>query len=321
MTTRKNTPMNAQKSATREMPVKVSEKTPEAGFRCGTVALFGRPNVGKSTLLNALVGQKLSITSRKPQTTRHRIRGILTRPDVQYVFVDTPGFQTKHRSALNASMNRGVRGALQEVDVVVFVVEVSRFDKDDRALLKIVPRDKPLILVVNKTDRVERPELMAFLESSSIEAKFAEIVPVSAQKKKGVEELLRTLRAYLPEQPAMYGEDELTDRDERFLASELLREKLFRSLGDEVPYGASVTIDKFELDKKLRRIHAAIVVDREGHKAIIIGERGEQMKRMATAARIDMEKLFGGKVYLEVWVKVRSGWTENDGQLKRLGYE
>lgn len=313
--------MNEQSSATRNMPVKATDETPEAGFRCGTVALFGRPNVGKSTLLNALVGQKLSITSRKPQTTRHRIRGILTRPDVQYVFVDTPGFQTKHRSALNASMNRGVRGALQEVDVVVFVVEASRFDKDDRALLKIVPRDKPLILVVNKTDRVERPELMAFLESSSIEAKFAEIVPVSAQKKKGVEELLRTLRAYLPEQPAMYAEDELTDRDERFLASELLREKLFRSLGDEVPYGASVTIDKFEATPKLRRIHAAIVVDREGHKAIIIGERGEQMKRMATAARIDMEKLFGGKVYLEVWVKVRSGWTENDGQLKRLGYE
>jgi len=316
-------PIKAHTSVTKDknMAVKVPEEAPEAGFRCGTVALFGRPNVGKSTLLNALVGQKLSITSRKPQTTRHRIRGILTRPDVQYVFVDTPGFQTKHRSALNASMNRGVRGALQEVDVVVFVVEASRFDKDDRALLKIVPRDKPLILVVNKTDRVERPELMAFLESSSIEARFAEIVPVSAQKKKGVEELLRTLRAYLPEQPAMYAEDELTDRDERFLASELLREKLFRSLGDEVPYGASVTIDKFEATPKLRRIHAAIVVDREGHKAIIIGERGEQMKRMATAARIDMEKLFGGKVYLEVWVKVRSGWTENDGQLKRLGYE
>jgi len=316
-------PITAQTSATKDknMAAKAPDEMPESGFRCGTVALFGRPNVGKSTLLNALVGQKLSITSRKPQTTRHRIRGILTRPDVQYVFVDTPGFQTKHRSALNASMNRGVRGALQEVDVVVFVVEASRFDKDDRALLKIVPRDKPLILVVNKTDRVERPELMAFLESSSIEAKFAEIVPVSAQKKKGVEELLRTLRAYLPEQPAMYAEDELTDRDERFLASELLREKLFRSLGDEVPYGASVTIDKFEATPKLRRIHAAIVVDREGHKAIIIGERGEQMKRMATAARIDMEKLFGGKVYLEVWVKVRSGWTENDGQLKRLGYE
>ena len=294
---------------------------PEAPFRCGAVALFGRPNVGKSTLLNALVGQKLSITSRKPQTTRHRIRGILTRPDAQYIFVDTPGFQTRHRSALNRSMNRGVRGALDEVDVAMLVVEAGRFGPEDRALLKLAPKDKPLLLVINKTDRTPREELLSFIKIISSEAGISEFIPISAQRKKGLEVLLRALRRYLPEQAAIYGEDELTDRDERFLASELLREKLFRSLGDEVPYGASVIIEKFEATPKLRRIHAAIVVDREGHKAIIIGAGGEQMKRMATVARKDMEKLFGGKVYLEVWVKVRGGWTDDDAQLRRLGYD
>lgn len=294
---------------------------PEESFRCGAVVLFGRPNVGKSTLLNALVGQKLSITSRKPQTTRHRIRGILTRPDAQYIFVDTPGFQTQHRSALNRSMNRGVRGALDEVDLAMLVVEAGRFGPEDRALMKLAPRDKPLLLVINKTDLISRDKLLSFIKTVSSEKAISEFIPISAQRKKGLEVLLRALRRYLPEQPAIYGEDELTDRDERFLASELLREKLFRSLGDEVPYGASVIIEKFEATPKLRRIHAAIVVDREGHKAIIIGAGGEQMKRMATAARKDMEKLFCGKVYLEVWVKVRSGWTDDDAQLRRLGYD
>jgi GTP-binding protein Era len=291
------------------------------GFHCGAIALYGRPNVGKSTLLNALVGQKLSITSRKPQTTRHRIRGILTRPDAQYIFVDTPGFQTKHKSALNSRMNRGVKGALDEVDVLVLVVEAGRFDKDDEALLKMVPQDKPLLLAVNKIDRLSREELLPFLKKVSEAASIKEFIPISARNKKGLDRLLSTLRHYLPEQPAIYGEDELTDRDERFLASELLREKLFRSLGEELPYGASVVIEKFETKPKLRRIHAAIIVDRPGHKAILIGAGGEQMKRMATAARLDMEKLFGGKVYLEVWVKVRGGWTENEGQLKNLGYD
>ena len=295
--------------------------TDDEGFRCGTVALYGRPNVGKSTLLNALMGQKLSITSRKPQTTRHRIRGILTRPDAQFVFVDTPGFQTRHRSALNRSMNRGVKGALDEVDVALLVVEAGRFGPEDRALLKLAPRDKPVLLAINKTDRTSQEELLSFIKMVSIETGISEFIPISAQRKKGLDSLLRTLRRYLPEQPAIYGEDELTDRDERFLASELLREKLFRSLGDEVPYGASVVIEKFETTPRLRRIHAAIVVDRAGHKAIIIGAGGEQMKRMATVARLDMEKLFGGKVYLEVWVKVRGGWTDDEAQLRRLGYD
>jgi GTP-binding protein Era len=284
------------------------------------VALVGRPNVGKSTLLNALLGQKLSITSRKPQTTRHRIRGVLTRPDAQYIFVDTPGYQTRHKSALNRLMNRDVSGALAEVDAVLFVVEAGRFDAEDAALLKLLPAGRPVLLVVNKTDRADTAGLLPFLKDTSARREFAEVVPVSARRGKGLAELLRALRAHLPEQPAIYGEDEFTDRSERFLAAELLREKVFRSLGDEVPYGVSVEIDKFESTPRLRRIHASIVVDREGHKAIVIGARGEQMKRIATAARLDMEKLFGGKVHLEVWVKVRSGWTDNEAALRRLGY-
>jgi GTP-binding protein Era len=290
-------------------------------FRCGAVALIGRPNVGKSTLLNALLKQKLSITSSKPQTTRHRIRGILTTTDAQYVFVDTPGFQTRHRGALNRTLNRNVQGALEEVDVAALVIEAGRFGAEDRALLKLVPPGVPLFLVPNKTDRIKREVLLPHLRDVSNEAAFAEIVPVSAEKRKGLDELLRALRRYLPEQAAMYAEDDLTDRDERFLAAELVREKLFRLMGDELPYGAGVTIDKFEEDGALRRIHATIVVEKSGHKAMVIGARGEKLKRIASAARLDMEKLFGGKVYLEVWVKVREGWTEDAASLKHLGYE
>jgi GTP-binding protein Era len=290
------------------------------GFHCGAIALVGRPNVGKSTLLNALLGQKLSITSRKPQTTRHRIRGVLTKPDAQYIFVDTPGYQTRHKSALNRLMNRDVSGALAEVDAVLFVVEAGRFDAEDAALLKLLPAGRPVLLVVSKTDRADPAGLLPFLRETAARREFAEVVPVSARRGKGLAELLRALRAHLPEQPAIYAEDEITDRSERFLAAELLREKVFRSLGDEVPYGVSVEIEKFEATPKLRRIHAAIVVDKEGHKGIVIGAKGEQMKRIATAARLDMEKLFGGKVHLEVWVKVRSGWTDNEAALRRLGY-
>lgn len=288
--------------------------------RCGAIALIGRPNVGKSTLINALLGQKLSITSRKPQTTRHRIRGILTRPEAQFVFVDTPGYQTRHRSALNRLMNRDITSALAEVDVVMFVVEAGRFDVEDKGLLKLIPEDKPVVLVVNKTDKTAPAELLPFLRETSAQGKFAAVVPLSARRRKGMETLLVALRGHLPEQAAVYAEDEITDKSERFLAAELLREKVFRSLGDEVPYGVSVEIEKFEVTPKLRRISAAIIVDREGHKAIVIGARGEQMKRIATAARLDMEKMFGGKVHLEVWVKVRSGWTEDEAQLRRFGY-
>jgi GTP-binding protein Era len=289
--------------------------------RCGTVALIGRPNVGKSTLLNALVGQKLSITSRKPQTTRHRIRGVLTTPEAQYVFVDTPGFQTRHRGALNRLMNRGVRGVLEEVDVAALVTEAGRFGAEDRAVLKLVSPAVTLVLVPNKIDRIGREALVPWLRNASAQADFAEIVPVSAQKRKGLDELLRALRLHLPERPPLYSEDELTDRNERFFASELVREKLFRLLGEELPYGASVAIEQFEQIGSLRRIHAAIVVDKDSHKAMVIGAKGEKLKEIGSAARADMEKLFGGKVYLEIWVKVRHGWTDSESALKSLGYD
>jgi GTP-binding protein Era len=295
--------------------------TSEAAFRCGTVAIAGRPNVGKSTLLNALVGQKVSITSRKPQTTRHRISGILTRPGVQYVFVDTPGFQTRHGGALNRLLNRTVRQALEEVDVVLLVVEAGRFGDDDRAVVGVLPSKTPVLLVVNKSDRQPRDRLLPFLERAAQEFPFAEIVPVSAAKAWNLGELLRTLAGYLPEQPAMFEEDALTDRTERFIAAELVREKLFRLLGEELPYGCAVTIDRFEEEGRLRRIHAAIVVEKENHKAIVIGKGGEKLKAIAAAARRDMERLFGGRVFLEVWVKVRRGWTEDAVALRRLGYE
>jgi GTP-binding protein Era len=289
-------------------------------FRCGTIALIGRPNVGKSTLLNAMLGQKLSITSRKPQTTRHALRGVLTARTAQFIFVDTPGFQSRHRSALNRAMNRSVLGALESVDVSALVVEAARFGAEDRALLKLAPPGTPLVLVVNKIDLTGIESLLPFLKKAEREAEFSEIVPVSARRRKGLEELLRALERHLPEQPAMHSEDDLTDRNERFLAAELLREKLFRYLGDELPYGAGVEIEKYEEQGALRRIHASIIVEKESHKAIVIGSRGEKLKAIATAARLDMEKLFGGKVFLEVWVRVRGGWTEDEAAVRRLGY-
>jgi len=289
-------------------------------YRCGAIALIGRPNVGKSTLLNALLGQKLSITSHKPQTTRQSLRGVLTTETAQFVLIDTPGFQTRHRGALSRAMNRAIRGALEAVDVVALVVEAKRFGAEDRALLKQVPEGVPLFLVVNKIDTTEAADLLPFLKKAANEAKFEEIVPVSARSRKGLDELRRALEPYLPEQAAVYSADDLTDSNERFLAAEFLREKLFRLLGEELPYSTGVEIEKFEDERGIRRIHAAIVVGREGHKAIIIGSGGSKLKQIATAARLDMEKLFGSKVYLQVWVKVRSGWTDDEAALRRMGY-
>jgi len=289
-------------------------------FRCGAIALIGRPNVGKSTLLNALLGQKLSITSRKPQTTRHCLRGVLTTRTAQFIFVDTPGFQSRHRGALNRVMNRAVRGTLESADVSALVVEATRFGAEDRALLKLARAGTPLVLVVNKIDLSDPQGLLPFLKKAESEAEFSEIVPVSARRRKGLDELLHAIERHLPEQPAIYPEHDFTDRNERFLAAELIREKLFRSLGEELPYSSGVEIEKFEEQGNLRRIHATIVVGKEGHKAIIIGTRGEKLKEIATAARLDMEKLFGGKVYLEVWVRVRSGWTDDEASVRRMGY-
>ena len=289
--------------------------------RTGCVAIVGRPNIGKSTLLNRLVGMKVSITSRRPQTTRHRITGIVTEPDAQLVLVDTPGFQTVHGGALNKLMNRVVTDSLEGVDVVLFVVEAGTFAADDRKVLALLPKRIPVVLVINKIDRAkDKRRLLPFIARVSTEFEFAQVVPVSAAKGTQVDRLLVAIKPYLPEGPVIYGEDEVTDRPERFLAAELLREKLFRLLGEELPYAATVVVEKFETEAGLRRIHAAIVVDKPNHKAMIIGKGGAKLKEIATQARLDMEKLFGGKVFLEVWVKVNAGWAGSLRALKNLGY-
>jgi GTP-binding protein Era len=289
-------------------------------FRCGTVAIVGRPNVGKSTLLNRLIGAKVSITSRKPQTTRHQIRGILTTDDAQFVFVDTPGFQTKHGGPLNRTLNRAVQTALADVDVVLVVVAAGPLGAADRTVLELIPADRPLVVVVNKIDSREGArEILPVLKAIGEAVPRAEVVPVSARTGRNVEKLVAVVRERLPEQPAIFDPDEITDRDERFLAAEMIREKLFRSLGEEVPYGSVVVVESFKQEGDLRRIHANIIVDREGHKAIVVGKGGERMKQIASAARIDMEKLFGGKVFLEVWVKVVPGWSGSQASLRRFG--
>lgn len=291
-------------------------------IRSGYIAIVGRPNVGKSTLLNHLVGEKISIVSRKAQTTRHRITGIVTSGDAQYVFVDTPGFQTRFVNALNRTMNRGVTQTLNDVDLVFFVIEAGRYDAKDQAVVRLLPKDRPVILVINKTDQLkDRTALLPFIAQVSAEHDYAAVVPISATKGRQTDELLAEARKHLPNEGLMFPEDDLTDKSERFLATEYIREKVFRLIGDELPYATTVEIEKFEIEGNLRRIFAAIVVDRDSHKAIVIGKGGEALKRIASEARQDMERLFDGKVYLEVWVKVKSGWNDDERLLKSLGYE
>jgi GTPase len=290
--------------------------------RSGFVAIVGQPNVGKSTLLNRMIGEKISITSRKAQTTRHRVRGILTTIEAQYVFVDTPGFQTKFSNALNRAMNRGVSQALAEVDAILFVVEAGRYGSRDKAVERLLPDGKPVILVVNKMDCLkDRVRMVTFLSEMACVRPWAAIVPVSAKNGRQVDALLKELRGLLPNEGLLFDEDEITDKSERFLAAEYVREKLFRLLGDELPYSAAVEIEKFETEGELRRIYAAVVVDRDSHKAIVIGKGGETLKRIASEARQDMERLFDSKVYLEVWVKVKSGWADDERLVRSLGYE
>ncbi|WP_201698193.1 GTPase Era [Paraburkholderia hiiakae] len=293
-----------------------------AGFRCGMVAIVGRPNVGKSTLMNALVGQKISITSRKAQTTRHRITGINTIDDAQYIFVDTPGFQTRHSTALNRSLNRAVTSTLSSVDAVLFVIEAGKFGPDDQRVLDLIPPNAPTILIANKIDRVsDKGTLYPFIQQVQGLREFREIVPLSAQNPDDIKRLLATLKPYLPEGEPIYGEDDLTDRSERFLAAEILREKVFRWTGDELPYTSTVLIDKFEQEGRLRRVFATILVERDTQKAMVIGQKGAKLKQISTEARLDMEKLFDGPVYLETFVKVKSGWADNEAGLRAYGYE
>ncbi len=319
-------------------------------FKCGTIALVGRPNMGKSTLLNALVGQKISITSRKAQTTRYRIAGVQTRDSAQFIFIDTPGFQTRVMNTLNQTLNRTVTSTLNDVDVICFIVEAGYWGADDAKVLRLLPSDKPVLLITNKLDlfasRFENPQdrdtaLFEFMgkmgqawgeiaaqtkgfESESISSplgEFAEIIPMSGKNKDDIGRLLDIIEEHLLEGEAVYDAETLTDRSERFMAAEILREKVFRYTGDELPYASSVIIDQFKLDGTMRRIAATILVDRDSHKPMIIGQKGERLKKISTEARLDMEKLFDGKVFLETWVKVKRGWADDLAELRAQGLE
>ncbi|MBH5328186.1 GTPase Era [Eikenella sp. S3360] len=293
---------------------------PNSDFRCGFVAIVGRPNVGKSTLMNHLIGQKISITSKKAQTTRHKITGVYTDERAQFIFVDTPGFQTSHRNALNDRLNQNVTEAIGGVDAVAFVVEAMRFSEADRQVLRLLPKSRPVVLVVNKIDRAKsKAELDGFIETVRREFDFAGVEAVSAKHGLRIGELLAQLRPFLPPGPPLYPEDAVTDRSGRFLAAEIVREKLFRNLGEELPYAVNVSVEQFEEEDGLYRIYIAVLVDKDGQKAIIIGKGGEKLKKISTEARLDMEKLFGTKVFLKVWVKVKSGWADDVRFLREFG--
>ncbi|MFM9888642.1 MAG: GTPase Era [Burkholderiales bacterium] len=290
--------------------------------RCGTIAIVGRPNVGKSTLLNRIVGTKVSITSSKPQTTRHSVRGIRTQDDTQFIFVDTPGFQERHGGSLNRALNRAVRRAVDGVDVALLVIAAGSISPEDERAFEEIPDTIVRIIVANKSDRVAGPaEMLPFLARAGKRFGGLDIVPTSAQGGRNIDTLLAIVAKHLPEQPFMFDADDITDRDERFLAAESIREKLFRTLGDEIPYASVVGIESFQLEGELRRIQAVIYVDRESHKGIIVGAGGGKLKAMASSARRDLEKLFGGKVHLDVWVKARHGWADNPTDMRRFGLE
>ncbi|MDE2423626.1 MAG: GTPase Era [Betaproteobacteria bacterium] len=292
-----------------------------AEYRCGSIAIVGRPNVGKSTLLNHLIGQKISITSRKAQTTRHRLRGILTHSDCQYIFIDTPGYQKKYNNILNKSMNKSVTNTLIEADAIVMVIDKLNWTPEDEAILTKIEKRKP-ILVINKIDLVKDKQLLLpFLEKLNSRNLFSSIIPLSAQKDHGFDALLKELKILLPICPPLFSEDDITDAQIKFLASEFIREQLFRFLGDELPYATTVVIDKFTEEPTLTRIYATILVNHANQKAIVIGNKGEKLKEIGTHARVNIERILDTKVYLELWVKVKSGWAESEISLRQLGYE
>ncbi|WP_454781160.1 GTPase Era [Legionella sp. WA2022007384] len=290
---------------------------------CGYIALVGRPNVGKSTLLNCIMQQKVSITSRKPQTTRHSILGIRTEGDYQFVYVDTPGIHQGTKKAMNRMMNKTAISVLRDVDVIAFLVDGTHWQDEDEYVLNLVKQAKvPCILVVNKVDKIDdKTQLLPWIEQISQKHEFAAIIPISAKTGVQVDELQEKLQNYLPEGPHLFPDDQLTDRPIKFLCAELLREKIFRFCGQELPYSVTVDIESFKDEGTLVRIHALILVDKDNHKRMIIGDKGQKLKEMATNARVDMEKLLGKKVFLQCWCKVKSGWSDDERILKQLGYD
>lgn len=297
-------------------------KPEKTSYRCGYVAIIGRPNVGKSTLLNHILGMKLSITSRKPQTTRHQILGVKTTDDVQTIYVDTPGMHQRRGTAINKYMNRAATSVLNDVDVILFVIQALAWtDEDDAVLQRLESISVPVILVVNKIDQLDdKQELLPFMNEVSAKYEFQEMIPVAAVKGDNISQVETVVAGLLPEGPAFYPDDQVTDRSVRFLAAEIIREKLVRELGQELPYTSTVTIDKYDEDDKLVRIHATIFVESAGQKAIIIGSKGSRLKSIGSKARKDIESLLENKVYLNLWVKVREGWSNDERALRGLGY-
>ncbi len=290
--------------------------------RSGYIAIVGRPNVGKSTLLNSILGMKLSITSRKPQTTRHQILGVKTTDNVQAVYVDTPGIHQRRGTAINKYMNRAATSVLNDVDVILFVVQVKQWTEEDQAIVeKLASVSCPVVLVVNKMDKLpSKKELLPLISELSSQYDFAEIIPVSALNGMNVDVLEQKVATLLPENEHFYPDDQVTDRSMRFLASEIIREKLIRELGQELPYTSTVDIDKYIEDEDIVRIHATIYVESNGQKAIIIGKKGARLKSIGTAARQDISKMVDSKVYINLWVKVREGWSNDERALRGLGY-
>lgn len=299
-----------------------SSKTFSADYRCGYVSIVGRPNVGKSTLLNHILGQKLSITSRKPQTTRHRILGIVSRDNVQVIYVDTPGIHGEERKAINRYMNRAATSALRDVDVVLFVVDALKWTTDDELVFEKLKTSKlPVILVINKVDTVDdKAALLPLIEKLTQRMDFVDVLPVSALRGHNLEELHAAVGLRLPLSPPFFDEDQITDRSQRFLAAEMVREKIMRQLGEEIPYELTVEIEEFKKEGKLLRISACILVEREGQKKIVIGDGGSRLKLIGTDARLDMVKMFDSKIMLSLWVKVKGGWSDDERALKSLGY-
>lgn len=290
---------------------------------CGYIALVGRPNVGKSTLLNRILEQKLSITSRKPQTTRHSILGIRTEGDYQFVYVDTPGIHQGSKQAMNRMMNKTAISTLRDVDAVAFLVDGTHWEDGDEYVLRLLENiEVPCFLVVNKVDKIaDKMQLLPWIEEISKRHNFTAIIPLSAKTGVQVDTLQQRLQSILPEGPHLFDEDQFTDRSIKFLCSELLREKIFRLCGQELPYATSVEIESYKDEGRLVRIHARILVDKESHKRMIIGDQGLKLKTIATAARLDMEQLLGKKVFLQCWCKVKTGWSDDERALKQLGYD